>query len=82
MQLYGLIHARYIVTTHGLTAMHSKFEHGAFGKCPRSLCFNQSVVPVSPSPAPAPANVRFNRTKRTSTGVTVVYLLRRSSGST
>ena len=47
MQLYGLIHARYILTTHGLAAMHHKYLHGAFGKCPRHLCAQQSVVPVS-----------------------------------
>mmetsp|Transcript_30652 Transcript_30652/g.68736 ORF Transcript_30652/g.68736 Transcript_30652/m.68736 type:complete len:379 (+) Transcript_30652:171-1307(+) len=46
MQLYGLIHARYIVTTHGLNAMHTKFQQSEFGKCPRVLCCNQSVVPM------------------------------------
>jgi hypothetical protein len=47
MQLYGLIHARYILTTHGLAAMHHKYLHGGFGKCPRHLCAQQNVVPVS-----------------------------------
>mmetsp|Transcript_51358 Transcript_51358/g.95532 ORF Transcript_51358/g.95532 Transcript_51358/m.95532 type:complete len:361 (-) Transcript_51358:419-1501(-) len=46
MQLYGLIHARYITTTHGLNAMHQKFLSGDFGKCPRFLCHGQSVVPL------------------------------------
>ena len=46
MQLYGLIHARYIITTHGLDSMHTKFLNGDFGKCPRTLCKGQKVVPV------------------------------------
>jgi len=45
--LYGLIHARYIITSHGLDAMHRKFMNREFGECPRALCRGQPVVPVS-----------------------------------
>ena len=45
--LYGLIHARYIITSHGLDSMHRKFMNKEFGECPRMLCRGQSVIPVS-----------------------------------
>jgi len=48
-QLYGLIHARFIVTSHGLSVMHSKYRQCDFGCCPRVLCGNQSVVPIGSS---------------------------------
>ena len=44
--LYGLIHARYIITSHGLEAMKNKFMNREFGECPRALCRGQAVVPV------------------------------------
>ncbi len=44
--LYGLIHARYIVTSHGLDSMHRKYTNKEFGECPRVLCRGQPVVPM------------------------------------
>lgn len=44
--LYGLIHARYIITSHGLEAMHRKYLNKDFGECPRMLCRGQPVVPM------------------------------------
>eukprot|EP00612_Vaucheria_litorea_P004955 CAMPEP_0171462376 /NCGR_PEP_ID=MMETSP0945-20130129/6436_1 /TAXON_ID=109269 /ORGANISM="Vaucheria litorea, Strain CCMP2940" /LENGTH=230 /DNA_ID=CAMNT_0011988885 /DNA_START=257 /DNA_END=949 /DNA_ORIENTATION=- len=44
--LYGLIHARYIITGNGLEVMHRKFQSGDFGKCPRMYCKGCAVIPL------------------------------------
>ena len=46
MDLYGLIHERYLLTSSGLHKMRSKFLNGIFGGCPRVLCERQLVIPV------------------------------------
>lgn len=45
--LYGLIHARYIITAHGLDAMYNKYAAKEFGTCPLIQCAGQPVLPVS-----------------------------------
>lgn len=44
--LYGLIHARYIITAHGLDAMYNKYAAKEFGTCPLFQCDGQPVLPV------------------------------------
>lgn len=47
--LYGLIHARYILTQRGMTAMLEKYKQNHFGRCPRFLCTNTPCLPVGTS---------------------------------
>ncbi|CAM9337970.1 unnamed protein product, partial [Ascophyllum nodosum] len=44
--LYGLIHARYVLTTGGLEAMCAKYTRQEFGNCPHFMCRGQPVVPL------------------------------------
>lgn len=44
--LYGLIHARFIITQRGLSKLYNKFLNGIYGYCPRALCDRQKVLPI------------------------------------
>lgn len=45
-KLYGLIHARYIITLKGLQKMLQKYKDADFGRCPRVYCNSQPLLPV------------------------------------
>ena len=38
IDLYGLMHARYILSPQGMHVMQEKYLEGCFGSCPRLMC--------------------------------------------
>lgn len=44
--LYGLIHARFILTTRGMHSMLTKYKKAEFGRCPNVFCQGQPVLPL------------------------------------
>ena len=50
--LYGLLHARYIVTNPGLIKMAQKFQRCMFGTCLRVACKSNPVLPIGLSDKP------------------------------
>ncbi|KZZ96337.1 Casein kinase II, regulatory subunit [Ascosphaera apis ARSEF 7405] len=57
--LYGLVHARYIITTRGLLKMGEKYKNGDFGKCPRVFCSSQHLLPMGLSDVPGHKPVKL-----------------------
>ncbi|OLL25882.1 Casein kinase II subunit beta-2 [Neolecta irregularis DAH-3] len=57
--LYGLIHARFIITSRGLSKMLDKFKKSDFGRCPRVLCQQQQLLPVGLSDLPHSKSVKL-----------------------
>ncbi|KAK7263367.1 hypothetical protein RJT34_30955 [Clitoria ternatea] len=57
--LYGLIHARYILTSKGMAAMLDKYKNYDFGRCPRVYCSGQPCLPVGQSDVPRSSTVKI-----------------------
>ncbi|CCF57593.1 hypothetical protein KAFR_0C06020 [Kazachstania africana CBS 2517] len=51
-KLYGLVHARYIITLKGLQKMLAKYKDADFGRCPRVYCNFQPLLPVGSHDVP------------------------------
>ncbi|OHT17514.1 Casein kinase II subunit beta' [Tritrichomonas foetus] len=45
MILYGLLHARFLISDHGLELMYEKYQQFFFEMCPRTLCHNVMCLP-------------------------------------
>mmetsp|Transcript_51683 Transcript_51683/g.75636 ORF Transcript_51683/g.75636 Transcript_51683/m.75636 type:complete len:271 (-) Transcript_51683:494-1306(-) len=58
-ELYGLIHARYIISNSGLEAMYHKYTLHEFGVCPRVHCLAQPVLPLGTRDNPKQDSVKM-----------------------
>ncbi|KAH7648888.1 hypothetical protein FG379_001257 [Cryptosporidium bovis] len=50
--LYGLIHARYIMTSKGMHLMSEKYQTQKYGLCPNVSCNNSLLLPIGLSDLP------------------------------
>ncbi|KAJ7939850.1 casein kinase II, regulatory subunit [Mycena leptocephala] len=57
--LYGLIHARWILTPRGMAKIVAKYECGDFGRCPRVFCHSQPLLPVGLVDVPLEETVKL-----------------------
>ncbi|KAL2322965.1 hypothetical protein Fmac_027344 [Flemingia macrophylla] len=57
--LYGMIHARYVLTSKGMAAMLDKYKNYDFGRCPRVYCSGQPCLPVGQSDIPRSSTVKI-----------------------
>ncbi|KAF1804117.1 casein kinase II, regulatory subunit [Mucor lusitanicus] len=57
--LFGMIHARFVITSRGLMKMLDKYKRAEFGRCPRVLCNMQSLLPVGLSDIPMTKTVKL-----------------------
>ncbi|XP_003246765.1 casein kinase II subunit beta-like [Acyrthosiphon pisum] len=44
--VYGLVHARYVMTPRGVAKILEKYMAGCFGHCPRENCKRSAVLPI------------------------------------
>eukprot|EP00752_Nemacystus_decipiens_P010014 g8928.t1 len=56
--LYGLLHARFLVSPAGLKCLLDMFSKAVFGRCPRVYCQGQAVLPVGETDRPMQSSVK------------------------
>lgn len=44
--LYGLVHARYVMTAEGIASIRSRYLNREYGRCPRVFCDGANVLPI------------------------------------
>ena len=59
IDLYGLVHSRFILSPRGLELMKRKYLFGTFGVCPRTSCLNQNVMPIGLNDTLSTARVKI-----------------------
>lgn len=59
--LYGLIHARYVLTSAGLNAVLEKFYNAEYGRCPSVRCREQPLLPAALSDVPHEEAVKVSQ---------------------
>lgn len=57
--LYGLVHARFILTNRGIVQMLDKYSRVQFGACPRVYCQDQPMLPIGLTDVPGEAVVKL-----------------------
>lgn len=57
--LYGLVHARYILTSRGLHKMQEKYKNCDFGRCPRVYCHSNPLLPIGLDDLPRHSTVKL-----------------------
>lgn len=57
--LYGLIHARFILTSRGLQKMLEKYKNCDFGRCPRVHCHLHPLLPIGLDDIPRRSTVKL-----------------------
>ncbi|CCE62185.1 hypothetical protein TPHA_0C00280 [Tetrapisispora phaffii CBS 4417] len=58
-KVYGLVHARYIITIKGLQSMLEKYKDADFGRCPRVYCNFQPLLPMGLYDVPGMDSVKL-----------------------
>jgi len=51
--VYGLVHARYVMTPRGVAKILEKYMAGCFGQCPRENCKRSGVLPIGTKISPS-----------------------------